>query len=128
MAPLKKIIASLEQWQRKNKKAEAVFFGAVWLMLSLLRALNQAKFSSNIFETLLDIGFYAWFIVLVGWSVLMLNPLLGEYLRRREAGESREEAMLFEAKHSTTGSVWLDAVIFFSVILAGVGVIFYFTR
>lgn len=125
---LAKIVFRLERWQRKNQKAEAVCFGVVWLTFSLLRALNHAKFSSNVFETLIDVGFYAWFIVFAGWSVLMLNSLLVTYLRRRKAGESREEAMLFEAKRSTTSSVWLDAAIFLSVILAGIGIILYFIR
>ncbi|MBS0631484.1 MAG: hypothetical protein JSS11_06195 [Verrucomicrobia bacterium] len=112
MPALEKIILRLERWQTKNRKAEAVFFAASWLMFSLLRVLNHATFGFNIFETLLSIGLYIWYIVFTIWCVLFLTPYLGAYLRRRRAGESVEQAMQFETRRTFTGSVWIDALVF----------------
>lgn len=115
MPALEKIILRLERWQTKNRKAEAIFFATSWLMFSLLRVLNHATFAFNIFETLLSIGLYTWYIVFTIWCVLFLTPYLGAYLRRRRAGASVEQAMLFDAKRTFTASVWIDAFVFILV-------------
>ena len=126
MTVSEKMILRLEAWQRKNKKTEAVLFSAAWLMFYLLRVLNRSVFVSSSLDMLLRIGLYVWFISLMAWLVLLLNPYFADYLRRRHAGASLEEAMLFEAKRPTTGSVWSDAAVFLLIVIAGVGFIGYF--
>jgi len=71
-------------------------------------------------ELLLKVGAYVSLAAIFAWLMFFINPLFAQYIRRRQEGQSVQKAMLFDANHCFTGSVMLDAVIFFLVIVAGV--------